>query len=94
MIRGKDFHNFHWTRRITSKRGHGKLGKKQNYLLFFLEKRRMSVRKKLVVMCEEILFMEVNGVQIKKYERKLCVTSSYNGIHGMISMNKLLDFLL
>jgi hypothetical protein len=54
----------------------------------------MSVRKKLVVMCEEILFMEVNGVQIKKYERKLCVTSSYNGIHGMISMNKLLDFLL
>jgi len=24
LIGGKDFHNFHWTRRTRSKRGHGK----------------------------------------------------------------------
>jgi hypothetical protein len=37
LIRGKDFHNFHWTRRISSRRGHGKLwgGEKKIYLVFF-----------------------------------------------------------
>jgi hypothetical protein len=25
-IRGKDFHNFHWTKRTSSKKGHEKLG--------------------------------------------------------------------
>jgi len=45
-------------------------------------------------MCEEVLFMEVNGVQTKKHGRKFCVASSRSGIHGIIFMNKLLDFLL
>jgi hypothetical protein len=30
----------------------------------------------------------------KEHGRKLCVTSSCNGVHGRISMNKLLDFYL
>jgi hypothetical protein len=33
-------------------------------------------------------------VQTKKHGRKLCVTSSYSGVHKIISMNKPLDFLL
>jgi hypothetical protein len=33
LIRGKDFHNFHWTRKTSSKRGHGKLGR---FLFFFV----------------------------------------------------------
>jgi hypothetical protein len=28
LIRRKDFHNFHWKRRTSSRRGHGKLGVK------------------------------------------------------------------
>jgi hypothetical protein len=46
------------------------------------------VRGELVVMCEEMLFMEANDVQTKEHGRKLCVTNSCSGIHGMISMNK------
>ncbi len=59
--------------------------------MFFCE---MNVRGKLIVMCEEVLFMEVNGVQTKECARKLCVASNHNGIHGMIPMNKPLEFLL
>jgi hypothetical protein len=37
LIGGKDFHNFHWKRRISSKRGHGELGVKGVvYCVFFL----------------------------------------------------------
>jgi len=25
LIRGKDFHNFHWIKKTNSRRGHGKL---------------------------------------------------------------------
>jgi hypothetical protein len=45
-------------------------------------------------MCEEVLFMEVNGVQTKKNGRKFFVANSCSGVHGIISMNKPLDFLL
>ncbi len=34
------------------------------------------------------------GVQTKEHGKKLCVASNRNGVHGMISMNKPLDFLL
>ncbi len=33
-------------------------------------------------------------VQTKEHGRKLCVASSCSGVHGMISMNKPLDYLL
>jgi hypothetical protein len=45
-------------------------------------------------MCEEMLFIKANGVQTKEHGGKLCAVSSHSGIHGIISMNKLLDFLL
>jgi hypothetical protein len=35
LIGRKDFHNFHWTRKISSRKGHGKLwgkGKKLSYV--------------------------------------------------------------
>jgi hypothetical protein len=36
-IRGKDFHNFHWTKKTSSRRGHEKLGGKEFLRgLFFL----------------------------------------------------------
>ncbi len=51
------------------------------------------VKKELVLMCEKVLFMEKICVN-KKHGRKLCVTSSYSGVHGKISMNKPLDSYL
>jgi hypothetical protein len=44
-------------------------------------------------MCERMLFMEKMCAK-KKHGRKLCVTSSYNGVHGRISMNKPVDSYL
>jgi hypothetical protein len=43
-IRGKDFHNFHWTKRTSSRRGHEKLGEEEFggglfLVLFFLGRR-------------------------------------------------------
>jgi hypothetical protein len=52
------------------------------------------VRGKLIVMCEEVLFMKKNCVQTKEHGRKLCVASNCSGVHEMISMNKPLDSLL
>jgi len=40
LIRRKDFHNFHWKRRTSSRRGHGKLGVKGVYLVFSLRRGR------------------------------------------------------
>jgi hypothetical protein len=42
-LEGKKFHNFHWTKIISSKRGHEKLGEKEFVgglflVLFFLGK--------------------------------------------------------
>jgi hypothetical protein len=44
-IKGKDFHNFHWTKKTSSRRGHEKLGEKEFVrglllVLFFLGKGR------------------------------------------------------
>jgi len=33
LIGGRDFHNFHWTKKTSSKRGHGKLERKEFFLL-------------------------------------------------------------
>jgi hypothetical protein len=33
-------------------------------------------------------------VETKEHGKKLCVASGHSGVHGMISMNKLLDSLL
>ncbi len=79
------------------KEGHGKLwGGGNNFLSFvFLEvEENECVRKELVVMCEEMLFMETKGVQKNEHGRKLCVASSHSVVHRMISMNKPLDVLL
>jgi len=32
LIGGRDFHNFHWTRRIGSRKGHGKLWGGEDFL--------------------------------------------------------------
>ncbi len=42
--------------------------------------------KKLVFMCERMLFKRKMCAN-KEHGRKLCVTSSCNGVHGRISMN-------
>jgi len=70
------------------------VGEKNFYLVFSLEEEKIEcVRGKLIVMCEEMLFMETNACK-KEHGRNLCVTSSCSGVHGMISMNKPMDFLL
>jgi hypothetical protein len=33
-------------------------------------------------------------MQTKEHGRKLCVTSRCSGVHELISMNKLMDYLL
>jgi hypothetical protein len=66
LIGRKDFHNFHWIRKISSRRGHGKLG---NFILFYFiffgKEENECVKGELDVMCEKMLFMEANGVQTK-----------------------------
>jgi hypothetical protein len=71
LIGRKDFHNFHWTRGTNSKRGCGKLGWEDFFfnLVFSLEEEENEcVRGKLVVMCEEMLFMEANVCKQKNME--------------------------
>jgi hypothetical protein len=68
--------------------------KKKLSCVFSGEEENECVKRELVVMCEEMLFMEVNGLQTKEHGRKLCVASSCSGVHGMISMNKPIDCLL
>jgi hypothetical protein len=38
LIGGKDFHNFHLTRRISSRRGHGKLWGGEFFLVYIFGK--------------------------------------------------------
>jgi hypothetical protein len=72
LIGGKDFHNFHWTRITNSRKGHGKLGEKKflGYLMFFSweEEENECVKGDLVVVCEEMLFMEENVCKQKSME--------------------------
>jgi hypothetical protein len=94
--RREGFPNFHWIRKTSSRRGHGKLTKGRVVsCVFFLGKKKEKecVREKLILMCEKILFMKKMCAN-KKHGRKLCVASSCSGVHGRISMNKPLDFYL
>jgi hypothetical protein len=46
-------------------------------------------------MCEKMLFMKkIKLCANKEHGRKLCVGNSCSGVHGKISMNKLLDSCL
>ncbi len=45
-------------------------------------------------MCEKMLFMETNRVQTKEHGRKLRVINSHSEVHGIIFMNKPLDFFI
>jgi hypothetical protein len=65
------------------------LGGGRVFILCFWKRRRIEC-----VMCEKMLFMETNGVQTKEHGKKLCVTNSHSGVHGIISMNMPFDFLL
>ncbi len=49
-----------------------------------------SVKEKLVLMCEKMLFMK-NMCANKEHGKKLCVANSCSRVHGRISMNKPLD---
>jgi hypothetical protein len=42
-------------------------------------------------MCERRLFMKKKMCANKEHGRRLCVANSCSGVHGRISMNKLLD---
>jgi hypothetical protein len=62
LIRRKDFHNFHCTREQAQGRVMGNLAKRSffNYMFFLEEEENECVRGELVVICEEVLFMEAN----------------------------------
>jgi hypothetical protein len=70
LIRKKDFHNFHWTRRTSSRRGHGKCGGEEFLSCVFSleEEENECVRGELIVMCEKMLFMEVKVCKQKSME--------------------------
>jgi hypothetical protein len=38
LIEAKDFHNFHWTRRISSRKGHGKLWGREEFLSYVFKR--------------------------------------------------------
>jgi hypothetical protein len=84
LIGGKDFHNFYWTMRTSSRKGNGKLG---------CEKEENECVRELVIMSEEVLVMEENACKQKNMERS-CVISNCSGVHEMISMNKPLNIFL
>jgi hypothetical protein len=89
----ESFQNFHWTRRTSSRRGHARLTKRREVSCVFFgrKRRRMNVlEKKLVLMCEKMLFMKKMCAN-KEHGRKLCLASNCSGVHGRISMTKPLD---
>ncbi len=53
------FPNFHWTRRISSRRGHGGLPKGEGNILLFGKENEENecVRKRFIFMCGKVLFM-------------------------------------
>jgi hypothetical protein len=66
----------------NKRRGHKKLGGEEFFLIlcfFWEEDDNECVKGKLVVMCEEMLFMEANVCKQKKHRRKLFVISSCRG---------------
>ncbi len=75
LIGRKDFHTFHWTKKISSRKGHGKLGWEEFlfYLMFSLEKEENEcVRGELTVMCEKKLFIEANVCNKKTWKEIVC----------------------
>jgi hypothetical protein len=94
------FQDFHWTRRTSSRRGDGRWARRPHiyqggFYVFFLEEKEEDefVKEDLVLMCEKGWFMEKMCAN-KEHERKLCVASSSNGVHGRMSMTKPLDSYL
>jgi hypothetical protein len=73
------FRSFHWTRGTSSRKGYGGLPReKEVFWVGRKEKEEMEcVRKKIVLMCGNVLFM-----------KKMCLRYKY----GRISMTKLLEF--
>jgi len=73
------FRSFHWTRGTGSRKGHGSLPREK--ILSSVRGRGKEeneyVRKRLVLICEKVLFME-----------KMCARNK----HGRISMTKPLEF--
>jgi hypothetical protein len=69
------FANFHWTRRTSSRRGHGRLIKGEWYLVCFFQGKKEEnerVTKKLVFMCERMLFMEKMCAKRKAWKEVVC----------------------
>jgi hypothetical protein len=65
------------------------------FCVFSLKKEENEcVRKKTSCYVWRSVIHGSKGVQTKEHGMKLCVISSHNGVHGMISMNKPLDSLL
>ncbi len=67
----KGFPNFHWTRRASSRRGLKGAQGGRGVRVFFGGKKKEkneSVRRRLVLMCEKVLFM-----------KKMCANKSMEG---------------
>jgi hypothetical protein len=73
------FQNFHWTRGTSSRKGHGGLLRERgvSYVGGRGKEENECVRKRLVLMCGKVLFME-----------KMCARNKY----GRNSMTKPLEF--
>jgi hypothetical protein len=69
------FSNFHWTRKISSRRGHGRLTKRILVFCVFCRGKKRGdecVReKKLVLTCEIMLFME-KMCKKKAWKKVMC----------------------
>ncbi len=67
------FPNFYWTRKTRSRRGHGGLPKGKGSILRFGKEKEENecVRKKLILMCEKVLFM--GKMCTKKRMERSCV---------------------
>jgi hypothetical protein len=93
LIGRKDFQTSIGQGEQAQRKVMGGLPRGEWYLVCFFRGKKEEnecVRKKLVLMCERMLFMEKMCAN-KEHGRKLCVASSCSGIHGRISMNKPLD---
>ncbi len=73
------FQSFHWTRGTSSKKGHGGLSRERgvSYVGERGKEENECVRKRLVLMCGKVLFME-----------NMCARNK----HGKNSMTKPLEF--
>ncbi len=96
LIGGKDFQTSIGQGEQVQGRFMGSLQKEGMIsCVFFSGKKEENdcVRRKLVFMCERMLFMKKMCAN-KEHGKKLCVANSCNGIHGRSFMNKPLDSYL